>query len=117
MLCGTSEADPEPPRISPSRPGSWCTSLEFEMSKPPDPVDALLLRLRTMKWQAVGVMSSSANGLAREEAAALVGTLDGIASAIRNNPAPEAVKLAQERIESIARVRDHEPLRRSAGRS
>jgi hypothetical protein len=91
--------------------------LEFEMSKPPDPVDALLLRLRTMKWQAVGVMSSSANGLAREEAAALVGTLDGIASAIRNNPAPEAVKLAQERIESIARVRDHEPLRRSAGRS
>ena len=87
------------------------------MSKPPDAVDALLLRVRTMNWQAVCVMSSSVNGLAREEAAALVATLDGIAAAIRNDPAPEAVKLAQERIESLAIVRDHEPWRRSAGRS
>ena len=87
------------------------------MSKPPDAVGALLLRLRTMKWQAICVMSSSGNGLAREEAAALVVTLDGIASAICNDPAPEAIKLAQERIEHLAIVRDHEPLRRSVGRS
>ena len=70
-----------------------------------------------MKWQAVRVMSSSMNGLAREEAAALVVTLDSIASAIRSDPAPEAIELAQERIERLAIVRDHEPLRRSAGRS
>ena len=87
------------------------------MSKLPDAGDALLLRLRTMKWQAVCVMSSSVNGVAREEAAALVVTLDGIASAIRNDPAPEAIKLAQERIERLAMVRDHAPLRRTAGKS
>ncbi|MEO6009901.1 MAG: hypothetical protein ABIU38_17785 [Vicinamibacteraceae bacterium] len=87
------------------------------MSKPPDEVDALLLRIRTMKWQAVTVLSSSRSGLAREEAAALVATLDGIASAMLMHPAPEAIKAARERIETLARLGDHEPLRRSAGRS
>jgi hypothetical protein len=87
------------------------------MSKPPDDVDALLLRIRTMKWQAVTVLSSSGSGLAREEAAALFATLDGIESTIRSGAAPEAVKAVKERIETLARSRDHEPLRRAAGRS
>jgi hypothetical protein len=87
------------------------------MSKPPDEVDALLLRIRTMKWQAVTVLSSSGSGLAREEAAALFATLDGIECTMRSGPAPEAVKAFRERIETLARLRDHEPLRRAAGRS
>lgn len=87
------------------------------MSKPPNAADALLLRIHTMKWQAVSVLASSTSGLAREEAAALVATLDGIASAMRNDPEPDVVKLAQERIEALAILRDHEPLRKSAGRS
>jgi hypothetical protein len=87
------------------------------MSKPPVEVDALLLRIRTMKWQAVTVLGSSRHGLTREEAAALVATLDGIASALGNDPAPEALKSARERIDALARAHDHEPLRRSAGRS
>ena len=87
------------------------------MSKPPDDVHALLLRIRTMKWQAITILSTSPSGLAREEAAADVATLDGIASALRNAPEPGAIKAARERIESLARLRDHEPLRRSAGRS
>jgi hypothetical protein len=87
------------------------------MSKPPDEVDALLIRIRTMKWQAVTVLSSSSHGLTREEAAALVATMDGIVSALGKNPAPEALKAAKERLDALARLRDHEPLRRAAGRS
>lgn len=87
------------------------------MSKPSDEVDALLLRIRTMKWQAVTVLSSSRGGASREEAAALVTTMDDIASAVSRNPAPEAVKAANERLDALARLRDHEPLRRAAGRS
>jgi hypothetical protein len=68
-----------------------------------------------MKWQAVTVLSSSPLGLAREDAAALVATLDGIASALRNDPAPETIKAARQRIESLARIRDHAPLHRTAG--
>jgi hypothetical protein len=68
-----------------------------------------------MKWQAVTVLTSSPNGLAREEAAALVATLNAIASIICNEPAPEAIKSAQERIERLARLRDHAPATRSAG--
>jgi hypothetical protein len=88
------------------------------MSKAPDDVDALLLRIRTMKWQAVTVLSSSKSGLAREDAAALFATLDGIERTIRSGPAPEAIDAVKERIEILARLRDHEPLlRRAAGRS
>jgi hypothetical protein len=87
------------------------------MSKAPDEVDALLIRIRTMKWQAVTVLSSSAHGLTREEAAALVATMDGIASALGKNPAPEALKAAKERLDALARLRDHPPLVRTAGRS
>ena len=87
------------------------------VSKPPDDVHALLLRIRTMKWQAVSVLASSSSGLAREEAAALVATLDGIVCAMRNQPEPAAIKAAAERIEALARFRDHEPRVRSAGRS
>ncbi len=87
------------------------------MSKAPSEADAVLLRIRTMKWQAVTVLSSSPLGLAREDAAALVATLDGIASALRDDPAPETIKAARQRIESLARTRDHAPLHRTAGRS
>jgi hypothetical protein len=87
------------------------------MSKPPDEVDALLIRIRTMKWQAVAVLSSSAHGLNREEAAAVVATMDGIASALSNDPAPETIKAARERLDALARLRDHEPLRRAAGQA
>lgn len=87
------------------------------MSKPPDEVDALLLRIRTMKWQAITILATSPSGLAREEAAADVATLDGIAAALRNVSEPGAIKAARERVEALARLRDHEPLRRSAGRS
>ena len=87
------------------------------MSKPPDAVDALLIRIRTMKWQAVTVLSSSSHGLTREEAAALIATMDGIVSALGNNPAPEALKAAKERLDALAKLRDHEPRSRTAGRS
>jgi hypothetical protein len=87
------------------------------MSKPPNEVDALLLRIRTMKWQAITTMATSPNGLAREDAAADVATLDGIACALRNVSEPDVIKAARERVEALARLRDHEPLRRSAGRS
>jgi hypothetical protein len=87
------------------------------MSKPPDDVDTLLLRIRTMKWQAVTVLSSSRSGLAREDAAALFATLDGIEVTMRSGLEPEAIKAVKDRIEALARLRDHEPLRRAAGRS
>jgi hypothetical protein len=90
---------------------------EWVMSKPPDEVDALLLRIRTMKWQAITILATSPNGLAREEAAADVATLDGIASSLRNVSDPGAIKAARDRVEALARLRDHEPLRRAAGRS
>ena len=87
------------------------------MWKSSDDVAALLLRIRTMKWQAVTVLASSSNGLAREEAAAVVATLDGIVDAMRNKPEPDAIKAAVERIDALARFRDHEPRTRVAGRS
>lgn len=87
------------------------------MSKPPGEVDALLIRIRTMKWQAVTVLASSPDRLAREDAAALVATLDGIANALGRDFAPDAVKSARERIEALARDRDHAPRRRSAGQA
>lgn len=70
-----------------------------------------------MKWQAITIMATSPSGLAREDAAADVATLDGIAAALRKAPEPAAIKAARARVEALARLRDHEPLRRSAGRS
>ena len=87
------------------------------MSKPPGEVDALLIRIRTMKWQAVTILTTSPDGLAREDAAALIATLDGIASALGRDLAPDAINAARDRIEALARARDHAPLRRSAGRA
>jgi hypothetical protein len=82
-----------------------------DVSKSPDEIDALLLRIRTMKWQAVTVMSSSSSGLAREEAAALFATLHAIESAMRNGPASESITAVRERIDTLGRLRDHEPVR------
>ena len=93
------------------------TGWEGNVSKAPGEVDALLIRIRTMKWQAVSVLSSSRDGLAREDAAALIAALDGIACALARDLAPEAVQAARERIEGLARERDHAPLHRSAGRA
>jgi hypothetical protein len=90
---------------------------ELVVWKSSDDVAALLLRIRTMKWQAVTVLATSSNGLAREEAAALVATLDGIVAAVRNKPEPEAIKAAGERIDALARFRDHAPRTRAVGRS
>jgi hypothetical protein len=90
---------------------------ELAVWKSSDDVAALLLRIRTMKWQAVTVLATSSNGLAREEAAALVATLDGIVAAMRNKPEPAAIKAAAERVEALARFRDHEPRVRVAGRA
>lgn len=87
------------------------------MSKPPDEAAALLLRIGTMKWQAVTVLATSPNGLAREDAAALVAMLDAIAQAMRCDPAPEVIRAARERVDAVAKLRDHAPLRRSTGRS
>jgi hypothetical protein len=87
------------------------------MSKPPDEIDAVLVRIRTLKWQAVSVVSSSNDGLARQEAASVIATLDGIASSMRKGLAPEAVKAAQERLDALCRLRDHAPLRKAAGRA
>ena len=70
-----------------------------------------------MKWQAVTVLTSSPDRLAREDAAALIATLDGIASALGRDLSPDAINAARDRIEALARERDHAPLRRSAGRS
>jgi hypothetical protein len=74
------------------------------------------LRIATLKWQAVTVIASSPNGLAREDAACFLADLDGIAAALRDNPTPEATRAARERVEALARIRDHEPRRRAAGR-
>jgi hypothetical protein len=87
------------------------------MGKPPDDVDALLLRMRTMKWQAVSVLASSRSGLDREEAASVIAIVDGLSARLINDCAPETIKAVRERIESVARLRDHEPRRRGAGRS
>jgi hypothetical protein len=75
------------------------------------------MRISTMKWQAVSVVASSRHRLAREQAAALLATLDGITSTNRKDLEPEALKSAQARIESMAQLRDHAPKRRAAGRS
>jgi hypothetical protein len=75
------------------------------------------MRISTMKWQAVTVITTSPSGLAREEAAALIAALDGIAIALRNEPAPEAINSTRERLELMAQLRDHAPKRRAAGRS
>ena len=90
---------------------------ELAVWKSSDDVAALLLRIRTMKWQAVTVLATSSNGLAREEAASVVATLDGIVAAMRNKPEPDAIKAAGEKIDALARFRDHEPRTRVAGRS
>jgi hypothetical protein len=88
---------------------------ELNVSRPPAEADALLLRIRTMKWQAVTILASSTDGLAREDAAALIATLDGIVASVSSNPAPDIIKAARLRIEHIAILRDHEPRRRTAG--
>jgi hypothetical protein len=75
------------------------------------------MRISTMKWQAVRVVASSPNGLAREEAAALAATLDGIVRTLLTNPASEAIKAVEERLDLMAHLRDHAPMRKSAGRS
>ena len=86
------------------------------MSKAPDDVATLLMRISTMKWQAVCVLASSPNRFAREEAAALVAALDGIVRSL-TNAAPDTIKAVQERLELMAQLRDHAPMRKSAGRS
>jgi hypothetical protein len=87
------------------------------MSKAPDEVDAVLMRIATMKWQAVTTMSSSPNRLAREDAAAIAATLDSFASTLRRDVAPDVVKFVNARLEALVSQRDHPPRGRSAGRS
>lgn len=85
------------------------------MSRAPDDVDALLLRIRTMKWQTVTVVGSSGDRLARENAAALIATLDGMAAELASGSTPDGVRAVRERIEAIALLRDHAPMRRGSG--
>ena len=93
------------------------TGAEFDVSKGPDEAAALLLRIATLKWQAVTVIASSSSGrLAREDAACFLADLDGIAAALRGNPTLDATRAARDRVEALARLRDHEPRRRTAGR-
>jgi hypothetical protein len=87
------------------------------LSKAPDEAAALLLRIATLKWQAVTVLASSSSGLAREDAAAFAADLDGIAATLCGSPPPDTVKTARERVEALARLRDHEPRRRTVGRT
>jgi hypothetical protein len=89
---------------------------ELDVSKGPDEAAALLLRIATLKWQAVTVIASSSNGLAREDAACFLADLDGIAAALRGSPTLETTRALRERVEALARLRDHEPRRRTAGR-
>jgi hypothetical protein len=89
--------------------------VELDVSKAPSEADALLLRIRTMKWQAVTILASSTDGSAREDAASLIATLDGIVATVSRDPAPDILKAARLRIEHIAVLRDHEPRRRGAG--
>ena len=86
------------------------------MSKAPDDADALLLQLRTLKWQAVSVLASSKNRLAREDAAADFATMDAWCKVLGNNPGPEVVKAIKRKLDSLAAMRDHEPNVRAAGR-
>ena len=90
---------------------------EWVLSKSPDEADALLLLIATLKWQAVTVLSSSRDGLAREDAAAVVATLDSIVAVVRSSPDPGTLKAAKDRVERLARLRDHEPKRRTAGQA
>jgi len=87
------------------------------VSKAPDEAAALLLRIATLKWQAVTVLAMSPHGLTREDAAAFAADLDGIAATLRGSPPPDVVRAARERVELLARLRDHEPRRRASGRS
>jgi hypothetical protein len=89
---------------------------ELVVSKAPDEAAALLLRIATLKWQAVTVLASSPHGLTRQDAAAFVADLDGIAATLCGSPPPDVVRAARERVEMLARLRDHEPRRRTAGR-
>jgi hypothetical protein len=91
--------------------------VEPDVPKPTNDVDALLIRIRTLKWQAVTVTASSSDGLAREDAAALIATLDGIVMALGKDLAPEALEAAEARLDRLAKSRDHEPRHRSAGQS
>jgi hypothetical protein len=69
-----------------------------------------------MKWQAATAMSSSTIGLVRGEAAALFATLAGIECALHSDPTPGAITCMRERLETMARMRDHAPLSRAVGR-
>jgi hypothetical protein len=62
-----------------------------------------------MKWHALQVASSSRSSVARAEAGALVATLDGIATALRGDLAPETIGAFRERVERLALLHDHEP--------
>ena len=89
--------------------------VEAVMSKAPDDVDALLLHLRTLKWQAVTIIASSPSGSARENAAADFATLDAMATLLASHPGPKVVQAIKRRMESLALMRDHEPAVRTAG--
>lgn len=87
------------------------------MGKPRDEVDAVLIRIATMKWQAVTIMSSSPSRFAREDAAALAATLDGLVSILRSDVGSDVLTFVTGKLDSLASQRDHVPRRRSAGQS
>jgi hypothetical protein len=90
--------------------------VEVVMSKPPDDVDALLLHLRTLKWQAATILASSPNGIARENAAAEFATFDALVTLLGTRPGPEVVKAIRRRIEALALMRDREPASEDSAR-
>ena len=82
---------------------------EFELRKPPNACDALLLPIRTMKWQAATAQAQVAHDRLGpgEEAAALFATLAGIECALRSDPVRRAPSpRCGSELETIARTRD-----------
>ena len=63
--------------------------------------EKLLMRIRAVKWQANTILSSSPEGLAREEAAAIVAELQALEAVARDAKTEDAIGTCEEHIQAI----------------
>ena len=63
--------------------------------------EKLLMRIRAVKWQATTILSSSPDGRAREEAAAIVAELQALDTAAREATTEDAMGRCEEQVQAI----------------
>lgn len=64
--------------------------------------ETLMMRIRTLKWQAITIQGRGANLTAREEAGAILADLTSVEVSMADASSPVALQDAEDRVDAIS---------------